>query len=81
MKVLVIADHNNHELNKSTLSTITAGKKIGKVDLLIIGYKCENVTKASSNLSGVEKIYVNDNECFANFLSENCSEYIKQFSC
>ena len=80
MKVLVIADHNNHELNKSTLSTITAGKKIGKVDLLIIGYKCENVVKSSSNLSGVEKIYVNDNECFANFLSENCSEYIKQFS-
>ena len=80
MKVLVIADHNNHELNKSTLSTITAGKKIGKVDLLIIGYKCENVVKASSNLSGVEKIYVNDNECFANFLSENSSEYIKQFS-
>ena len=80
MKVLIIADHNNHELNKSTLSTITAGKKIGKVDLLIIGYKCENVVKASSNLSGVEKIYVNDNECFANFLSENSSEYIKQFS-
>ena len=47
----VIADHNNNELNKSTLSTITAGQKIGKVDLLIIGYKCENVVKASSNLA------------------------------
>ncbi len=80
MKVLVIADHNNDQLNKSTLSTITAGKKLGKVDLLIIGNKCENVTKTASNISGVEKIFINDHECFANFLSENCSEYIKQFS-
>ena len=51
MKVLVIADHNNDQLNKSTLSTITAGKKLGKVDLLIIGNKCENVTKTASNSS------------------------------
>ena len=80
MKVLVIADHNNNELNKSTLSTITAGQKIGKVDLLIIGNKCENVVKAASNISDVEKIFLNEHECFTNFLSENCSEYIKQFS-
>ena len=80
MKVLVIADHNNDELNKSTLSTVTAGKKIGKVDLLIIGNKCENVVKAASNISDVEKIFLNEHECFTNFLSENCSEYIKQFS-
>ena len=57
MKVLVIADHNNNELNKSTLSTITAGQKIGKVDLLIIGNKCESVVKAATNISDVEKIF------------------------
>ena len=40
MKVLVIADHNNHELNKSVNNH--CWKKNRKVDLLIIGYKCEN---------------------------------------
>ncbi len=80
MKTLVIVDHNNVDLNKSTLSTITAAKKIGTVDLLIIGNDCKSVGSTSSKIKGIEKIYMNEDECYKNFLSENCSEFIMKFS-
>ena len=71
MKTLVIVDHNNVDLNKSTLSTITAAKKIGSVDLLIIGNDCKSVGSTSSKIEGIEKIYMNEDKCYKNFLSEN----------
>ena len=80
MKTLVIVDHNNVDLNKSTLSTMTAAKKIGSVDLLIIGNECKSVSLAASKIDGIEKIYINENECYKNFLSENISEFIMKFS-
>ena len=80
MKTLVIVDHNNVDLNKSTLSTITAAKKIGSVDLLIIGNECKSVSLAASKIDGIENIYINENECYKNFLSENISEFIMKFS-
>ncbi len=80
MKVLVIVDHNNQELFNSTLNVVTAGKQIGSVDLLIFGYKCENVINKATKIEGVSKVYVNDNEHFKNFLAENSAEFIKTFS-
>ncbi len=80
MKTLVIVDHNNVDLNKSTLSTITAAKKIGSVDLLIIGNDCKSVGSTSSKIEGIEKIYMNEDKCYKNFLSENYSEFIMKFS-
>ncbi len=80
MKTLVFVDHNNVDLNKSTLNTITAAKKIGTVDLLVIGNNCKSVVSTASKIEGIEKIYVNENEFYKNFLSENCSEFLMKFS-
>ena len=80
MKVLVVADHNNKELIKSTLNTITAAKMIGPTDLLIIGSDCNEVAESASKILGLEKIYLNDDVGFKNFLSENISEFLKNFA-
>ena len=79
MKVLVIVDHNNKNTNKSTLNTITAAKKIGSVDLLIFGYNCQKVAEETSKIEEIQNIYINDAECYKNFLSENCAEFISSF--
>ena len=80
MKVLVIVDHNNDELIKSTLNTVSAAKLIGATDLLVIGNNCKNVASTASKISGVEKVFLNDDENYKNFLSENISEFLKDFS-
>ena len=36
MKVLAIAEHNNHELLPATLHTVNAAKQIGDTDLLVV---------------------------------------------
>ena len=38
MKVLAIAEHNNHELLPATLHTVNAAKQIGDTDLLVVGH-------------------------------------------
>ena len=43
MKVLAIAEHNNHELLPATLHTVNAAKQIGDTDLLVVGHNCQEV--------------------------------------
>ena len=80
MKVLVIVDHNNKELIKSTLNTVTAAQMIGPTELIVVGNNCENVALSASKISGIEKVYLNDDENYKNFLSENLSDFLKHFS-
>ena len=80
MKILVIADHDNKSLNKSTLSTIKAALEIGPTEVLVLGSKCITVADAASKIQGINKIYINDSEYYENFLSENCAKFIAEFS-
>ena len=80
MKVLVVADHNNKDLTKSTLNTVFAANEIGPTDLLIIGNECKTVADSAAKVSGLNKIYLNDDLSYKNFLSENISEFLKDFS-
>ena len=80
MKILVVADHDNKSLNKSTLSTITAALEIGPTEVLVLGSKCSSVADYASKIQGINKIYINDSEYYKNFLSENCAKFISEFS-
>ena len=55
MTILVIAEHDNLELNGSTLNTITAATELGSVTLLIAGSNCTKVANSAANLLGVSK--------------------------
>ena len=60
MKILVIADHDNKTLNKSTLSAIKAALEIGPTEVLVLGSKCISVADYASKIQGINKIYINE---------------------
>ena len=77
MSVLLIAEHNNKELKPFTLNAITAASQIDQdLHVLVIGNKCEEVTKFISQVSNVKKVIHVDNEVYENFLAENFTSVI-----
>ena len=70
MKVLVIAEHNNSELNPSTLNTVTAGSQLGEVDILIAGENSSAVASAAAQVSGVNKVLHAEAAHYAQILAE-----------
>ena len=52
MSVLVLAEHNNAELNPATLNTITAASEIGgDITVLVSGSCCPAVSDAAPSVS------------------------------
>ena len=61
MSILVVAEHDNQELKKSTLNTIEAAKKIdSNIDLLIAGSNCNEVADNACKLPDIAKVLVAD---------------------
>ena len=76
MNVLVIAEHNNNDLNPSTLNTITAGKELGDVDVLVAGTNCDSIVSTTANVQGVNKVLHADAEHYAHSLAEELTPLI-----
>lgn len=77
MAVLVYAEHDNKELKKATLSTITAGQKIGgDVVVLVAGANCASVAEQASKVSGVSKVLLADNAVYEYQLAENVADLV-----
>ncbi|WP_019518853.1 electron transfer flavoprotein subunit alpha/FixB family protein [Faucicola boevrei] len=77
MTVLVYAEHDNNELKKATLNTITAGQKIGgDVVVLVAGSGCQAVADQASKIAGVSKVLLADNGVYANQLAENVAKLV-----
>jgi len=71
---LVVAEHDNANLNPATLNAITAAKAVGgEVTCLVAGTSCGEVAKQVSQLDGVSKVLVAENAAFAGFLPEKLS--------
>src|SRR5690554_8127016 len=74
MTILVIAEHNNAELNAATLNTGAAAQAIGgEIEVLVAGAGCGAVAEAASKIAGLSKVLVADNAAYANLLPENVS--------
>ena len=57
MAVLVIAEHDNAELNDATRAVVTAAKAIGgDIHLLVAGSDCQAVADAACKIDGVAKV-------------------------
>ena len=77
MPILVIAEHNNQELNPSTLCTIAAANKIEEdVHLLIAGHNCSDLADKASKVSGLKKVMHADDACYEHGLAENLASLI-----
>lgn len=76
MSVLIIAEHDNNELNPSTLNTITAGVALGDVDVLVAGENCGDVANAVAAINGVNKVLHADASHYAHHLAEELTPLV-----
>jgi len=68
---LILAEHNNAELNPVTLNAVTAAKAVGgEVTCLVAGTACDAVAQQAAQLDGVSKVLVAENSAFGGFLPE-----------
>jgi len=57
MSILVIAEHNNSEIQASTLNTVAAASLLNQdVDLLVIGNGAQAAADAAASVTGVSKV-------------------------
>ena len=70
MTILVIAEHNNEDLNGSTLNTISAASELGPVTVLVAGNACITAANVAAKLVGVAKVLIVDHPQYANPLAE-----------
>ena len=82
MSVLIIAEHNNSELNASTLNTITAGLELASdgVDVLVAGENCADVASAVANIKGVNKVLQSEAAHYANQLAEELTPLVVELA-
>ena len=71
MSVLIIAEHDNKQLNPATLHAVTAAVKLGKVDLLVAGSGASAVVESAKQVAGVEKVLVSDAAHYAEVWLKN----------
>ncbi|HVY52986.1 MAG TPA: FAD-binding protein [Gammaproteobacteria bacterium] len=76
MNVLILAEHDGSNLNDSIYHAITAGLQIGSVDLLIVGYACQQVALEACKISEINKVILADAECYQHSLAENTASLI-----
>ncbi len=73
MSVLVVAEHNNSELNAMTLSAVSAASQLGDSDihLLVAGENCGDVAKQAAAVAGVTKVFHAESAGLAHAIGEN----------
>ena len=76
MSVLIIAEHDNKQLNSATLHAVTAAAKLGKVDLLVAGNGSSAVVESAKQVAGVEKVLVADAVHYAEGLVEELAPLV-----
>jgi electron transfer flavoprotein alpha subunit len=78
MSVLVVAEHNNQQLNPATLNALSAATELSDtIDLLVAGDGCQSVIDQVSSIPCVNKVHVADNPVYGHFLAENIAPLIE----
>ena len=81
MNILVVAEHDNQELKGATLNTVAAANAIGgNIDILVAGSNCADVAEAASQVPGISKVLVADQETYKNSLAENLGNLVVELS-
>ena len=78
MKTLVIVDHNNNKLEKSTLNTIKAAIQLENVDLLVLSDSCKDICNELIHIKNINNIFINENDAFKNQLAEDSANFIAE---
>jgi electron transfer flavoprotein alpha subunit len=69
---LVIADHDHSEIKPATLAAVTAAQRIGGGDIyvLVAGRDCARAAARASDIAGVSRVLLADDEQYADHLAE-----------
>ena len=77
MSILVVAEHNNQQLNPATLGALSAASQLGEViDVLVAGCDCQIVARQVAAIPAINKVVVADNAVYGHFLAENVAPLI-----
>ena len=76
MSVLVWVEHDGGAVKDATLAAVTAGTKLGTVDLLVAGEGVGGVADAAAKVAGVGKVLVADDAAYGHALAENVAPLI-----
>ncbi|PNK60142.1 electron transfer flavoprotein subunit alpha/FixB family protein [Psychrobacter sp. FDAARGOS_221] len=81
MAILVYAEHDNAELKKATLNTVTAASQMGgDVHILVAGSGCQPVAEQAAKVAGVSKVICVDDAAYEYQLAENVSLLVKDLA-
>ncbi len=77
MSVLLIAEHDNVNLNAATAKAMTAAKAIGgAVHVLVAGHNCKGVAEQATKLDGAAKVLLADAPQYARALAEEMAALV-----
>src|SRR5690606_16015604 len=77
MSILVIAEHDNAQLNVATLSAVAAAAKLGSdVHILVAGSGAQAVADQAAKAQGVAKVLLADGPALADGLAENVAAQV-----
>lgn len=76
MSVLIIAEHNNQQLNAATLHAVSAAQKLGDVHVLVAGTAAAPVAESAKQIDGVTKVWLADAPYYAESLAEELAPLV-----
>ncbi|WP_417446263.1 electron transfer flavoprotein subunit alpha/FixB family protein [Kangiella sp.] len=77
MATLIIAEHNNSELQPATFNTIAAAKHLdGDTVVLVAGHDCKSVAEEAAKAEGVDKVLLSEAEHYAHLLAEDLDKLV-----
>ncbi len=77
MTILILAEHDNADMNEATSRTLSAALAMGnEVDILVAGNNCGEVAAQAAKLNNVRKVLICDNALYEHFLAENMAALI-----
>ena len=79
MSILIVAEHDNKQLNPVTLSAVTAAMAIGDaIDILVVGECCQSVADQAIKIPNINSVLLADNCAYGHFLAENIAPLIAE---
>lgn len=85
MNILVIAEHDNQQIQAATLNTLQAATELkaitgGAIELLVMGYNCQAVADQASTFAIIDKVILADAEPLVHQLPENSAALVSRLA-
>ncbi|OGT47362.1 MAG: electron transfer flavoprotein subunit beta [Gammaproteobacteria bacterium RIFCSPHIGHO2_12_FULL_41_15] len=79
MRVLIIIEHNQGEIKSSNYNVLGAALQLQpQVEAIVMGHQCRQIADSVSQLKGIHKVYLLDNEVYQHDLPERSCEAVLQ---